>query len=160
MDIESFAIGLIVSAKNGGGGQPSSPWTKLAEQDFEVSTTSTSETTVGTIIAPGVYEIFRAKQKYIYVFVRDKAGKRNGHYYGNDWYKLNNTSAGQAVYVKSNGALDYASVNYGIYPDLISSNDAITIKSKYASSFGSLDGTFHVEVYVLEHPSEVPALYG
>ena len=141
-------------------GSASSPWTKLAEQEFEVSTTSTSETTVGTISAPGIYEIVRAKQKYIYVFARDKAGKRNGHYYGNDWYKLNNTYAGQSVYVKSNGALDYASVNYGIYADLISSNDTITIKSKYVSNFGSLDGTFHVEVYALDHPSGVPALYG
>lgn len=151
---------LLGSKAGGGGGGGSSPWTKIAEQDFEVSTTSTSETMVGTISAPGIYEIFQAKQKYIYVFVRDKAGKRNGHYYGNDWYKLNNTYAGQSVYVKSNGALDYASANYGIYPDLISSNDTIKIKSKYISNFGSLDGTFHVEVYVLDYPSGVPALYG
>ena len=152
-------VSFLLGSKSGGGGQPaSSPWTKLAEQDFEVSTTSTSETTVADMSVPGIGAIASAKEKYIWVFVRDKAGKRNGYYYGNDYLKLNNSAAGQAVYVKSNGTLDYSSYQYGIYVGFIST-DSIRLLSRYVSNFGTMDGTFHVEVWALDYPTGISSMY-
>lgn len=157
-DPVSFLMGK--AAGGGGGGGGGGAWTKLAEQDITFSTTSTSETTVATISAPGIYEAYTSKQKYICVFVRDKAGKRTSHYYGNDWLKLSNIANGQAVYVKSNGSIDYSGSSYGIYGGQISSDDTIKILAKYASNFGSLDGTFHIVIGTMDFPSGVPALYG
>lgn len=145
---------------NGGGGGGSSPWTKLAEQDFEISTTSTSEISVGSISVPEIGAIWAAKSKYIVVFARDKAGKRNGHYYGTETYRLNSTNLGQTVCVKSDGAYDYSNYTYGIYPSSINQDStSVSINAKYASKFGAMDGTFHVEVWTLDYPEGVPALY-
>jgi secreted PhoX family phosphatase len=159
MDIESFAIGLMVSAKNGGGSQPTaSPWTKLAEQDFTVSTSSTTPTDVGTINIPGIGAIYNAKDKYIWVFTRDKAGKRNAHYYGNDNFRYSNQIGGISVYKKSNGDVSSSSYSYGIFPSA-PDTDSITIQSKYNASFGALDGTFHVEVWTMDLPDGISSLY-
>lgn len=166
MNIESFAIGLIVGAKNSGGEQPtSSPWTKIAEKDFTVSTTSTTATDVGTISCGSAVW---TKDKMVYVRVRDKAGKRNGYFYGFDAFfinfnKANNvatslgigSSARALCRVTNEGAWSYSASTYGFYPDTISEDGNIAMQSRYNGNHGAIDGTYHVEVYTLEWPDNV-----
>ena len=134
-------------------------FTLLAEQDFEVNTVSTTEITVGSIEIPGLSSLINEKKKWLWVLTRDKAGKQNGHYFGNDTFKLGSGMGGQAVYIKSNGTYDYSSYQYGIYPNTNMSQDTVSIRAKYASSFGVMSGTFSVKVYVCDYPSGVESLY-
>jgi len=137
-----------------------SPWTKIAEQDFEVSTSSTTATNVGTIAAGAAAW---TSAKIVYFRIRDNAGKRDGYFYGCDGFVVNNQAA--------NGTTSSATIrnfcfgfvtkweltaaNNGIYPSLFSSNGTLTIQSKYNSSYGTIDGTYHVEVYTLDWPDNV-----
>ena len=161
MDIESFVIGMKFAAKSGGGGSGSSPWTKLAEQDFTVSTTSTSATEVGTISCGAAAW---TGEKMIYVRVRDKAGKRDGYYYGGDNFIINNNAANNSTTsVTSMSRFCYglnsiwmlSTASNGIFVSQLASDGAITLKVKYSSPYGTIDGTYHVEVYTLEWPDNV-----
>ena len=158
-DILAFLLGK--AAGGGGGDVPAgTSFTLLAEQDFEVNTVSTSEISVGTIEIPGIYSLYTEKKKWIWVLTRDKAGKQNGHYFGNDNFILGGMGGGIAVYLKSNGTYDFASHQYGIYPVTSGINqNKVYIKAKYASSFGTMSGTFNVRVYVCDYPSGVDSLY-
>lgn len=150
---------------SGGGG---SSYTLLAEQDFEVSTTSTSTDTVGSI----TLQDFFTSANLLYIRIRDKAGKRADHYYGSDifisnagpasgktwsitggmatWYKLDSSLAWGATSNSTNNAK-------GIFPGSdISNVGKMSIKVAYNSiSTLTIDGTFHVEVYALDWPGKV-----
>lgn len=151
----------VTGTYEGGGG---SAWTKIAEQDFTVSTTSTSATAVGTISC-GAAAWTAAKM--LYVRVRDKAGKRNGYYYGGDSFLVNtnpaNNSTGAAttfirycLNVNTSGLWGSSSSALGIYPTSLSLAGDITMSSAYSSSSTrTIDGTYHVEVYTLEWPDNV-----
>ena len=161
MDIESFAIGMIFGTKDSGGGQPASTWTKLAEQDFTVSTSSTTETTVGTISCGAAAW---TKDKIVCVRVRDKAGARTGYFYGGDTFIINNNAANNSTGSVTtmnrfcyglNPTWKLTTSSNGIYPSSLASNGTIALKSKYNSSYGTIDGTYHVEVYTLEWPDNV-----
>lgn len=160
---------LLGSKTGGGGGGGSSPWTKLAEQDFTVSTTSTTATAVGTIAvgASGYTD-----QKMLYVRVRDKAGKRIGYFYGTDIFIPNPTKGTSGIPNRSSimrgfdaglGATGVTvTVNSnpcGVYVTALNGTDSefsVTISSKYsASTTTTIDGTYHVEVYTLEWPDNV-----
>lgn len=157
----------VTGTYEGGGG--SSPWTKLAEQDFTVSTTSTSATQVG------VFELGSAawtSAKMVYVRVRDKAGPRNGYFYGSDVIFINtyaangsssnlNNAPGGSLRKAANGnwamtAITGSGNGYGVYGATIASGGDVKIESRYSSGSSlTVDGTFHVEVYTLEWPDNV-----
>ena len=160
-------ISFLLGSKSGGGGQPaSSPWTKIAEQDFTVSTSSTTDTTVGEI---SVSEAAWTSAKMIWVRVRDKAGPKDGHYYGCDCFLANSAAAGsgtlqqflagnsyyletgeQILSVRGSGA------SYGVYPYRLKKSDyTLTVNSRYSTLYGTIDGTYHVEVYTLEWPDNI-----
>lgn len=157
----TFNNSVVVNVSGGGG---SSPWTKLAEQDFTVSTTSTTATSVGTISC-GAAAWTAAKM--LYVRVRDKAGKRNKYYYGGDFFLVNtnpaNNSTGAAttfirycLNVNTSGLWGSSTSALGIYPTSLSLAGDITMSSAYSSnSTRTIDGTYHVEVYTLEWPDNV-----
>ena len=156
MDIESFAIGLMVSAKNGGGSQPTaSPWTKIAEQDFTVNTTSSSETVIGTVNldvnSVSVGDIF-------WVHIRDKAGNQVDYCYGSDAVFIMRTAngngdrAGIVWKYKSNNTYDYANIGWGVSPQSLSGqNKTLTVTSRYATGL-TMNGTYKVDVYKLTPP--------
>ena len=152
-------ISFLLGSKAGGGG--SSPWTKLAEQDFTVNTSSTSVRDVGTI---NCGDAVWTSAKIVYVRVRDKAGKRDGYFLGTDSFFINpNTAASTPYSIVTpiiiryiNNEFKTASNTQGVYPSEIQSNGDIPIKSKYFSSITStINGIFHVEVYTLEWPDNV-----
>lgn len=148
---------LLVNVSGGGYG-----YTKIAENDFTVNTTSTSETFVGTInCGTGVW----TKDKVVYVRIRDKAGVRNGYVFGADAWFINTSAANGSqddlvlvgklgAYKKDNKFMQNTS-DYGIYPKAMSANGDISIKAKYFSGIGTLNGTYHAEVYLLDWPDGV-----
>ena len=157
MDMLSYLLG-----KQAGGSGGSSPWTKLAEDDFTVSTSSTSATEVGTISCGAAAW---TDAKMVYVRVRDKAGKRNGYFLGTDSFFINSRKPNGStvrltnmptVFTRVESGGYYASANStnGVFPNSIESNGDIPIYAKYASG-ATIDGTFHVEVYTLEWPDNV-----
>ena len=153
------ADGTITTGTSSGGGGGSS-WTLLASQDFTAETTSTSQTNIGTIsCGSGAF----VAGDFIYVRVRDKAGKRAGYFYGTDNFYANvnaangstsnfSVSAKYTHRVNSSGNYaTYASNSaYGVYSLGISSSGNITIASKYSASNSlTINGTYAVEVYKL-----------
>ena len=148
-----------------------SSWTKVAETSYQVSTTSTSATTVDTW-ATGHTEIWTSN-KIVYVRIRDTAGKRNGYFYGSDTYFMNihpvnsstygSTSTGiiANIYAYNNGQYTcrygYTSTGYGVYADQISQSGEIRIRKRYNSSYTlTVNGTYKVEVYLLDPPTGAP----
>ena len=165
--------GTITTGTSSGGGGASS-WTKVCETSYQVSTTSTSVATVATW-ETGDSSIWTS-DKWVYVRTRDTEGKRNGYFYGTDtfFYNVNpindaaltNALASVAsairITIRYKDDLVYTtatngSIGYGVYPDTIDNNGNIRIRKRYNSN-GSLtiDGTYKVEVYLLDPAGGVP----
>ena len=146
-----------------------SSWTKVAEASYQVSTTSTSATTVDTL-ATGHNELWTS-DKWVYVRIRDTAGKRTGYFYGSDQFFYNVVPVNGAtdtsistllrIYTRYSGTTYTPSAvvgnGYGVYIDKVYSDGRIRICSRYNST-GSLtiNGTYKVEVYLLDTPDGVP----
>lgn len=140
-------------------GGAGSSYKLLKSAEFTVNTSSTSETDVGTVAAGSAAY---TSDKIIYVRVRDKAGHRNGYWYGNDAWLLNSSPAkgstlnATAFAVLGISQADAAvSSKYGVYPTVMASDGTITIKAKYNSTYGTINGTYVVEVYALDWPDKV-----
>ena len=147
----------------------SSSWTKVAEASYQVSTTSTSATTVDTL-ATGHNELWTS-DKWVYVRIRDTAGKRAGYFYGSDQFFYNVVPINGAtdtsistllrIYTRYSGTTYTSSAvtgnGYGVYIDKVYSDGRVRVCSRYNST-GSLtiNGTYKVEVYLLDTPDGVP----
>ena len=165
------ADGTITEGTNSGGGSGGdSAWTKVAETSYQVSTTSTSVETVATW-ETGNSSIWTS-DIWVYVRIMDTEGKRIGYFYGTDtfFYNVNPindtalTSVSTAIRLtkRYNDDLVYAiptngSTGYGVYPDTIYNNGNIRIRKRYNSSSSyTVDGTYKVEVYLLDPAGGVP----
>ena len=161
--------GTITTGTSSGGGGSSS-WTKVAETTYQVSTTSTTTTTIETW-STGKSELWTSS-KWVYVRVRDTAGKRNGYFYGCDTFFYNTliasgSSMGSIITALrdtirySNGTFTgYATTGsngYGVYAGTLYSDGGILMKQRYNSNITlTVDGTYKVEVYLLNTPDGVP----
>lgn len=160
---------VTVNVSGGGGGD--SAWTKVAETSYQVSTTSTSAITVATW-ATGHSELWTS-DKIVYVRVRDTAGKRNGYFYGSDNFFINqypkngattSSSTTAARYIHRYGTIGQytafsigASNGYGVYLRTVYSDGQIIIGARYSSTYSNtIDGTYSVEVYLLDPPTGAP----
>ena len=155
IDVTEYAA---VDVNVSGGG---SSYTLLHSEEFTVSTTSTTATSVGTMSVSNSY----LSTKIIYVRVRDKAGKRNGYFYGTDSFFLNYFAAdgltsellncGVITFsVASNGQYSSTAQKYGVYPYSITSDGKIKIYRRYNSSnTRTINGTYVVDVYSLDPPA-------
>jgi len=164
-DVTNYAS-AIVNVPSGG----SSAWTKIAETSYQVSTTSTSASTVEEL-ATGHSELWTS-EKIVYVRIRDTAGKRNGYFYGSDQFFFNlipvngqsgilTTNSMRSCIRYSNNAFATTNVTgtsgYGVFADQISSSGAIRIKKRYNGTNSlTIDGTYKVEVYLLDPPTGAP----
>ena len=163
----SDAVHTLASGYGGGG---ASSWTKVAETTYQVSTTSTSAVAVATW-ATGSSDLWTSS-KWVYVRIRDTAGKREGYYYGGDQFfyntvPINDTSSTFATsaislytcYSASRfiaAASNYAS-SYGVFADRLYKNGDLRIRARYSSSNTlTIDGTYKVEVYLLDPAGGVP----
>ena len=160
------ADGTITTGTSSGGGGSSS-WTKVAETSYQVNTTSTSVETVATW-ETGDSSIWTS-DKWVYVRTRDTEGKRNGYFYGTDtfFYNVNPiydkaaTSVATAIRIikryKNDLVYTNSSTGYGVYPDTIYNNGNIRIRKRYNSNNSlTVDGTYKVEVYLLDPAGGVP----
>ena len=156
----------IVGTASGG----SSAWTKVAETSYQVRTTGTSATDVATW-ATGHSELWTSN-KWVYVRIRDTAGKRAGYFYGGDqfFYNINpvngnttNTSVNSCIRTYSRytdsgySVTSSTSTAYGVYADIVYSDGRIRIRKRYSSTSSlTIDGTYKVEVYLLDPPTGAP----
>lgn len=149
----------VVGVASGG----SSAWTKVAETTYQVSTTSTSTQTVATW-ATGHSEIW-TDEKFVYVRIRDTAGKRAGYFYGSDQFFVVHLTTATSTTVGSRFSLRYTSSGnynattsaYGVYADALYPNGSIRIRSRYNSTSSlTINGTYKVEVYLLDPAGGVP----
>ena len=161
--------GTITTGTSSGGGG-SSAWTKVAETTVTTSTTSTTASTV-TTWATGHSELWTS-DKFVYVRIRDTAGKRSGYFYGSDQFFMNhipitggttaNTSISGRFYIRCNNGVFGTSNNsgtggYGVFADMLYSDGQIRIRQRYNSSISlTINGTYKVEVYLLDPPTGAP----
>lgn len=158
----------IVGTASGGG---SSSWTKIAETSYQVSTTSTSAADVA-ILETGHSEIWTS-DKIVYVRIRDTAGKRTGYFYGSDNFFINpylkngstvtSMTYGTRFYIRYSTnyqfmlSMEYGANGYGVYANMLYSDGRVKIRSRYNSSNSlTIDGTYKVEVYLLDPAGGVP----
>lgn len=150
----------------------SSAWTKVAETSYQVSTTSTSSRAVATW-ATGHSEIWTSN-KIVYVRIRDTVGPRAGYFYGSDTFFMNMYPQNESTILsasiglicniwryestgKYNCRYGYTTSGYGLYVDQISYNGEVRVKVRYNSSYSlTIDGTYKVEIYLLDPPSGAP----
>lgn len=148
----------------------------IASTTYQVNTTSTTSITVGTF-STGDTSIWTS-DKMIYVKIRRKNSRENGYYFGSDCiFSINapgnNLTAtesylmyGTSYYQNSAGNLiNYnlqrtdanATVQgYGVYATKVYSNGDIDINARYDSSNTlRIDGTFYVDVYLLDWPGGI-----
>ena len=161
----TFPAGFISAISNIPSG---SSYEKIFEGDYTVSTSSTSAATIDTITpTKTVWE----HAHIVYVRIRDKAGRRAGYFYGSDCFFINNNHGGGTVGSVLNGArfihktgtsqpvimnVYGSTTGYGVYMSEFTSAGKVKISSRYNSTYsGTIDGTYHVEVYLLNYPDGV-----
>ena len=158
MDLFDITVASKLSGGGGGGGGGSS-YTQIHEQDLEVTYSSSSSVTAVSIPLDSS-DVF-TNDCIVYVRIRDKAGKRNGYWYGSDNYVYFKNSiifglfysvGDSGNFVKS-AAKDPGSYGVGLYLREIKSSGIVQIYKKYSS--GTIDGTYHIEVYALHWPDGV-----
>lgn len=143
-----------------------SSWTKVAETSYQISTTSTSVSTVATW-ETGHSEIWTT-EKIVYVRVRDTAGQRAGYFYGSDNFftgtfleTANSSGVRSIIYTNSSGvygkSVNNSTSGYGVYADTIYDNGSLRIRQRYHSNNSlTINGTYKVEVYLLDMPTGAP----
>lgn len=175
IDVTNYAS-VDVNVPSQGG----SSYELIASTTYTVQTTSTTDIVVGTF-QTGDTSIWTS-DKMVYVKIRDTAGRRNGYFYGSDSMFCNNvpgngssstssylmhgtsyyqTSAGNLVnYTLQRTSTSTITKGYGVYPTRIYSNGDIDIRAVYNSATLTIDGTFQVDVYLLDWPGNVNPFYG
>lgn len=159
---------LYIAKKLAGGGGGSS-YTLLHSEEIAASTTSTTATDLTTIT---IDDEGCTGDKTLLVRIRDKAGPRTGYFYGSYNYLLNDLAANgtgsgyakfltNAIGFDSNNKAKLGQAAGGSGSGVFTSNlnvgtKKITIRTKYDSTYGTIDGTFIVEVYLLDTPDGNP----
>lgn len=164
-DVTNYASAVVNVPSSG-----ASSWTKVAETSYQIEYSSTSGTTHATW-ATGHSEIWTA-DKWVYVRIRDTAGKRDGYFFGSDQFFYNSSLANGSsptyistalrIYTRYSGneivATSTTGTNgNGIWADYVYSDGRIRIRKRYNSTSSlTIDGTYKVEVYLLDPAGGVP----
>ena len=148
----------------------------IASTTYQVNTTSTTAITVGTF-STGDTSIWTS-DKMVYVKIRRKNSRENGYYFGSDCIFSNSAPGnnltatesylmyGTSYYQNSAGNLINYNLQrtvagstvqgYGVYATKVYSNGDIDINARYDSSYTlRIDGTFYVDVYLLDWPGGI-----
>lgn len=136
-------------------------------------TDSYSSTTAATLTTISLGSSAYTADGILYVQVRDKAGKRDGYFYGTDSFIYNrnpivspstaatisnNESGGLTITFRtsasSHNIASYSNyVGYGIYPYSIATDGVLTMRHRYNSSYSlTINGTFSIKVYLVTGP--------
>ena len=160
--VSGVSIFGVTGTASGGG---SSSYELLYRTEAVASTTSTSASLLTTI--SGITRAW-TKDKILYVRIRDKAGKRAGYFFGSDDFLINYVAASGTTNMqnvvanlttKYNGgasAWTTKTNSVGVYLNSVDSSGNIKIYQRYSSSIsGTIDGTYIIEVYLLDFPGNV-----
>ena len=167
---EQYLKAMFDVISEGGGGSAS--YELLHSEEVTANTTSTSTTVIKTIsLGADAY----TGDKLLLVRIRDKAGPRDGYVYGSDSLFFNNAAAvgsnfgclSTPVYycVKSNKwsvGTGFSGSGYGVFAQTLygggsgSTVGDLDIATKYGSSYGTINGTFTVDVYLVSMPDGTP----
>lgn len=144
------------------------PWKFLYRTEVQVTTDDTTAARITDLTIPA--EIYD-HNKIIYVRIRDKAGKRNGYFFGTDNVFFNApdangqtsaiTHAGRFVYrVNDDGTFSSympgTTTGYGVYAYNLTAANKIGINRRYHATYSPIiDGTYSVEVYALVPPKPI-----
>lgn len=152
---EQYLKAMFDELSSGGGG---SSYKLLKSAEFTVNTSSTTAIDVGTVAAGSdAYD----SSKLIYVRVRDKAGVRNGYFteydawFPNPYQYKGGTDSMTVASKLIIGKGGFGTSAGGVYPNAISSDGTVEIKARYNASYGTINGTYVVEVYALDWPDKV-----
>ena len=157
---------------SGGGGDDGSSYELIGSAELHVEeTTSGAEIKVGSVQLTQSPHVTNA---IIYVKIRDKEGKRIGHFYGTDnyFYDFTVANGGAATLISQASRVIYAlngngkftgsgsnsgavgNVKGGVYADSITSQNVINITAKYVARVTeTIGGMYEVEVYKLKWPN-------
>lgn len=146
-----------------------SSYTPISVGVLEVTAnvTSTSVTTITTSLTIDTSALTNSKM--LYVKVRDKAGKRNGYFYGTDiffpiWDSVGGGTtqdpAKQVYRISTGGSIGTYSpagaTCYGVYVSGITDTGNVYVMGRYNSSYsGTINGTYSIDVYMLEWPGDI-----
>lgn len=159
MDLTSFVMGR--ASAGGGGGSTGSSWTRIYQGEISDSdyTGTSGASLLGADIELGS-EAWR-DDVVLWVKIRDKAGLRDGHFFGSDCVFINTAKSkgssytnvlGVAAYTGSDGACSGYGSSVGVYANKITNGGKLSFMHKYsASNSGTLEGTYAVEVYQLAY---------
>ncbi len=156
IDVAQYAAVDVAVPSSGG-------YTLIHSEEVEDSYSSTSAAELKAISLPEDW----AAGKLVYVKIRDKAGPRQGYFYGTDsWFPCFSAITGSnTLGMKSAAVLGYSlssgtntlNINggnnafYGIYV-LQYSRNSIKIAHGYNSSYSkTINGTYTIEVYLLDY---------
>ena len=149
-------ISFLMGKAAGGGGGGGSSWELIGTKEFEVSTTSTTATELGSI-ALDVDSL--SGEEVIWVHIRDKAGVKTGYFYGTDNIILASPSSTATYiqryvqYVASDNKKMVTTGTYGVHVSGANKTaKTVTISSKYYATYGTIDGTYKCDVYKLTPP--------
>ena len=147
-----------------------SSWTKVGET-WELTVENYTSTSAVSAGSKSFGSAISTKDKIIWVRIRDKAGKRPGHFAGSDTFFINTNrgngststyaTAGRFIhrYTSSNAWATYIG-NAGVYGYSISSAGNIVIRKCYSSTNSlTIDGTYLVDVFILDYPTGYPAVF-
>ena len=140
-------------------------WTLLGSHTYEVSTDSTSASTVGSFTVCKSWDA----SKIIYIKVRDVEGPKKGCFLGSDSFFMNCFAANdyQTPFATAARIIHFVTDDekyeqytasttngYGVYGYSISPGGSITIRKRYSDEYSlTINGTYLVEVYSLDFPN-------
>lgn len=158
---------ITVTDVTSGGG---SSWTKVGTT-WELAVANYTSTSAVSAGSKTYNSTISTKDKIIWVRIRDKAGKRAGYFAGSDTFFINTNrgngststyaTAGRFIhrYTTSNAWATYIG-NSGVYGYSISSAGNLVIRKAYSSTNSlTIDGTYLVDVFILDYPTGYPAVF-
>lgn len=142
---------VTVNVEGGG----SSSYTLIHTEDVTVSTTSTSQSLCVEI--NGITQAAQAN-KNVLCTVRDKAGARDGYFFGTDVLVLYNGGTyykyTRVYRCEGSGVFAYQANAYGVYLYDINSSGRVRIYQRYNSNYSkTIDGTYKINIYLVDWPS-------
>ena len=98
--------------------------------------------------------------KLLYVCIRDKAGKRNGYYFGGEQIivlpdgETYSTVVARILYrCNTYGTITSEANTYGIYCYSYNANGNLNFRARYNSTTSlTINGTFKIDIYLLSRP--------
>lgn len=157
IDVSQFATADVAVPSSGG-----SSYTLIHSEEITDSYSSTTDAVLTSISLSSLAETNINNYAEVAVFIKDKAGKRAGYFWGSSAYgsvTITNGAFGGISFLNrnlymcdANGDIRRNRTNCGVYAGSISADGALAINHKYKSgTSGTINGTYTIEVYLLDY---------